>query len=289
MTRAPPHRPGGPDSLGPPRSERYPWTRPTRPSRPGPIAGFEGPPVCARCGDARPEPGPPPEPGAWRGPDPGDWTSSPDRAACTAGMRRIREHIAAGRHPPGRPLSGALRTPAPTRPPRASTRSPHGSPAATQRPLRHHPASGARRRSRHRFARTVPEADAPHHRVRAHQGRRTGAALRYGRRYHPGVRPGPGVVRDRAEVLPAGRAGVRTPSRGRGVPPALTVPRARPHTRCPHRTLFLYVQRGRAAHEGFLVSPRRPARRRMSTVARAAHAHCPRGLPRLDRTLVWAS
>jgi para-aminobenzoate synthetase component 1 len=35
-------------------------------------------------------------PGAWRGPAAGDWTSSLDRAAYTAGVRRIREHIAAG-------------------------------------------------------------------------------------------------------------------------------------------------------------------------------------------------
>ncbi|MFK8912345.1 chorismate-binding protein, partial [Streptomyces sp. YS-3] len=37
-----------------------------------------------------------PVPGAWRGPAAGDWTSSLDRAAYTAGVRRIREHIAAG-------------------------------------------------------------------------------------------------------------------------------------------------------------------------------------------------
>ena len=60
------------------------------------VAVFEGPMVCARFGDVRPAPVPPPEPGAWRGPAPGDWTSSLDRAAYTAGVRRIREHIAAG-------------------------------------------------------------------------------------------------------------------------------------------------------------------------------------------------
>ncbi|WP_345034979.1 chorismate-binding protein [Streptomyces sannanensis] len=59
-------------------------------------ADFEGRLVCARFGDVRPEPVPVPVPGAWRGPAPDDWTSSLDRAAYTAGVRRIREHIAAG-------------------------------------------------------------------------------------------------------------------------------------------------------------------------------------------------
>ncbi|MBT2399123.1 chorismate-binding protein [Streptomyces sp. ISL-100] len=59
-------------------------------------ADFEGRLVCARFGDVRPEPVPAPVPGAWHGPAAGDWTSSMDRAAYTAGVRRIREHIAAG-------------------------------------------------------------------------------------------------------------------------------------------------------------------------------------------------
>ncbi|WP_093801816.1 chorismate-binding protein [Streptomyces sp. Wb2n-11] len=59
-------------------------------------ADFEGRLVCARFGDVRAEPVPAPVPGAWRGPAAGDWTSSVDRAAYTAGVRRIREHIAAG-------------------------------------------------------------------------------------------------------------------------------------------------------------------------------------------------
>lgn len=59
-------------------------------------ADFEGGLVCARFGDVRTEPVPAPVPGAWRGPAAGDWTSSMDRAAYTAGVRRIREHIAAG-------------------------------------------------------------------------------------------------------------------------------------------------------------------------------------------------
>ncbi|MHC3389820.1 chorismate-binding protein [Streptomyces lavendulocolor] len=59
-------------------------------------ADFEGRLTCARFGDVRPAPVPAPVPGAWRGPAAGDWTSSLDRAAYTAGVRRIREHIAAG-------------------------------------------------------------------------------------------------------------------------------------------------------------------------------------------------
>ncbi|GAB7107138.1 chorismate-binding protein [Streptomyces phaeofaciens JCM 4814] len=59
-------------------------------------ADFEGALVCARFADVREEPVPAPVPGAWRGPAAGDWTSSLDRAAYTAGVRRIREHIAAG-------------------------------------------------------------------------------------------------------------------------------------------------------------------------------------------------
>jgi para-aminobenzoate synthetase component 1 len=59
-------------------------------------ADYEGGPVCARFSDVRREPAPAPVPGAWRGPGVGDWTSSLDRVAYTAGVRRIREHIAAG-------------------------------------------------------------------------------------------------------------------------------------------------------------------------------------------------
>lgn len=59
-------------------------------------ADFEGRLTCARFRDVRTEPVPPPASGAWRGPAAGDWTSSLDRAAYTAGVRRIREHIAAG-------------------------------------------------------------------------------------------------------------------------------------------------------------------------------------------------
>ncbi|GHE79344.1 anthranilate synthase [Streptomyces griseoaurantiacus] len=59
-------------------------------------ADFEGRTVCARFRDVRPAPVPAPVPGAWRGPAPGTWTSSLDRAAYTAGVRRIRAHIAAG-------------------------------------------------------------------------------------------------------------------------------------------------------------------------------------------------
>lgn len=59
-------------------------------------ADFEGRLVCARFRDVRHEPVPAPVPGEWRGPALDDWTSSLDRAAYTAGVRRIREHIAAG-------------------------------------------------------------------------------------------------------------------------------------------------------------------------------------------------
>ncbi|MDX2760087.1 chorismate-binding protein [Streptomyces europaeiscabiei] len=59
-------------------------------------ADYEGGLVCARFSDVCREPAPAPEPGKWHGPGVGDWTSSLDRAAYTAGVRRIREHIAAG-------------------------------------------------------------------------------------------------------------------------------------------------------------------------------------------------
>ncbi|WNM34012.1 chorismate-binding protein [Streptomyces sp. Li-HN-5-11] len=60
------------------------------------VADYEGRLTCARFRDVREEPVPAPAPGRWRGPGAGDWTSSLDRAAYTAGVRRIREHIAAG-------------------------------------------------------------------------------------------------------------------------------------------------------------------------------------------------
>jgi para-aminobenzoate synthetase component 1 len=60
------------------------------------VADFEGRLVCARFGDVRRERPPAPVTGAWRGPAAGDWTSSLDRGAYIAGVRRIREHIAAG-------------------------------------------------------------------------------------------------------------------------------------------------------------------------------------------------
>ncbi|WP_223124935.1 chorismate-binding protein [Streptomyces sp. TRM68367] len=59
-------------------------------------ADYEGRLTCARFRDVRHEPVPTPVPGAWRGPAPDAWTSSLDRAAYTAGVRRIREHIRAG-------------------------------------------------------------------------------------------------------------------------------------------------------------------------------------------------
>ncbi|MFD3516898.1 chorismate-binding protein [Streptomyces sp. NPDC058657] len=59
-------------------------------------ADFEGRLVCARFGDVRREPVPAAVPGAWRGPAADSWTSSLDHAAYTAGVRRIRAHIAKG-------------------------------------------------------------------------------------------------------------------------------------------------------------------------------------------------
>ncbi|OKI30857.1 chorismate-binding protein [Streptomyces sp. CB03911] len=56
---------------------------------------FEGRLTCARFDDVRPAPAPPRSEG-WRGPSPDSWHSSLDRDAYTAGVRRIREHIAAG-------------------------------------------------------------------------------------------------------------------------------------------------------------------------------------------------
>ncbi|MFF8101717.1 chorismate-binding protein [Streptomyces sp. NPDC016640] len=57
-------------------------------------ADFEGRLTCARFRDVSERPVP--APGGWRGPAVGDWTSSLDRAAYTAAVRRIRGHIAAG-------------------------------------------------------------------------------------------------------------------------------------------------------------------------------------------------
>ncbi|MFJ4970479.1 chorismate-binding protein [Streptomyces sp. NPDC088755] len=59
-------------------------------------ADFEGRTVCARFSSVRREEVPAPVPGAWRGPADGEWASSLDRAAYTAGVRRIRAYIAAG-------------------------------------------------------------------------------------------------------------------------------------------------------------------------------------------------
>lgn len=59
-------------------------------------ADFEGRVVCARFSSVREEPVPPPVPGAWRGPGPGEWTSSLDREAYQEAVRRVRAHIATG-------------------------------------------------------------------------------------------------------------------------------------------------------------------------------------------------
>jgi len=58
------------------------------------VIPYTGPPVCARFATvrpARPWTGPP-----WRGPTPDAWTSSLDEASFSAGVRSIRESIAAG-------------------------------------------------------------------------------------------------------------------------------------------------------------------------------------------------
>ncbi|MFF8916617.1 chorismate-binding protein [Streptomyces sp. NPDC015032] len=59
-------------------------------------ADFEGRLVCARFGTVHTDAVPAPVRGGWRGPGAGDWSSSLGRAAYTAGVRRIREYIAAG-------------------------------------------------------------------------------------------------------------------------------------------------------------------------------------------------
>jgi para-aminobenzoate synthetase component 1 len=59
-------------------------------------ADFEGRLTCARFAEVRTADVPAPVPGAWCGPAAGDWTSSLDRTAYTAAVRRIRDHIAAG-------------------------------------------------------------------------------------------------------------------------------------------------------------------------------------------------
>ncbi|MCX4745167.1 chorismate-binding protein [Kitasatospora sp. NBC_01287] len=57
---------------------------------------FEGRLTCARFAEVRPDPAPVPVHHRWHGPHPDSWRSSLDRAAYLAGVRRIREHIAAG-------------------------------------------------------------------------------------------------------------------------------------------------------------------------------------------------
>ncbi|MFJ3494629.1 chorismate-binding protein [Streptomyces sp. NPDC086091] len=63
------------------------------------VADFEGRLVCARFADVHHEAAPAASaarPGEWRGPAADAWTSSLDRAGYTAGVRRIREYVAAG-------------------------------------------------------------------------------------------------------------------------------------------------------------------------------------------------
>ncbi|WP_037570895.1 chorismate-binding protein [Phaeacidiphilus oryzae] len=62
------------------------------------VADFEGRLVCARFADVREDPAgaAPPDGRSWRGPARDAWRSSLDQGAYTAGVRRIREYIAAG-------------------------------------------------------------------------------------------------------------------------------------------------------------------------------------------------
>ncbi|WP_042453247.1 chorismate-binding protein [Streptacidiphilus jiangxiensis] len=61
------------------------------------VADFEGRITCARFADVRSEETiPQTDPGGWLGPSRSAWHSSLDRDAYTAGVRRVREHIAAG-------------------------------------------------------------------------------------------------------------------------------------------------------------------------------------------------
>jgi para-aminobenzoate synthetase component 1 len=60
------------------------------------VADFEGGLTCARFRDVRPAARYTAPRAPWRGPAPGDWSSSLDHAAYTDGVRRIREHISRG-------------------------------------------------------------------------------------------------------------------------------------------------------------------------------------------------
>ncbi|MBW5485478.1 chorismate-binding protein [Streptomyces bambusae] len=88
-------------------------------------ADFEGRLICARFGDVRPDPVPAPVPGAWRGPATDAWTSSLDRAGYVAGVRRIREHIAAGEVYQAN-LCRVMSAPLPGPPPRSAGGTPTG-------------------------------------------------------------------------------------------------------------------------------------------------------------------
>jgi para-aminobenzoate synthetase component I len=59
------------------------------------VAGFEGETVCARFGSVRRQTATA-RPAPWHGPAGADWTSSLDRDAYLAGVRRVRAYIAAG-------------------------------------------------------------------------------------------------------------------------------------------------------------------------------------------------
>lgn len=92
---------------------------------------------------------PAPVPGRWRGPARGDWTSSLDRDAYTAGVRRIREHIAAGEVYQAN-LCRVLSAPSRPAPP-TWTPSPRCWPGATRPLCRNDSPARARRGDSHRL------------------------------------------------------------------------------------------------------------------------------------------
>ncbi|MCC5579053.1 MULTISPECIES: chorismate-binding protein [Microtetraspora] len=59
------------------------------------VVTYEGKVTCARFGDVRPAPLPRPR-APWRGPAPGEWTTSLDRRAYEAGVSAIRDYIEQG-------------------------------------------------------------------------------------------------------------------------------------------------------------------------------------------------
>ena len=139
----------------------------------GPCADFEGAsglrPLRRRTAGSR---CPRPCPAAGAAPAAGDWTRSLDRAAYTAGVRRIREHIAAGDVYQAnlcRVLSAPLPDPGRADVDALTALLARGNPAPYAGTIR---LPGARRGDRHRLARAVSAARRPDRRVRPDQGHR---------------------------------------------------------------------------------------------------------------------